>query len=325
MGKRYYTTLNVLNESATAEDLRKAYRKLALEFHPDKNKSPGAEEKFKEISEAYEVLSDPEKREIYDKYGEEGTSRGNVNSNRPWCEYRNSKETFWEPSGEDVFSKFGVFNFFGPNNYTNPQRYNRESVDDFSEYGPSSKKQKRLVQDPPLEKDLYVSLEELMHGCTKKMKISRRIFGADGSVTTEHTILAVNVKPGYQEGTLITFEKEGDKKPGVIPADVVFTIRDKPHPKFSRDSKNNLIYTAKISLRDALTGGIVDVPTLEGQTISMKLNETVQPNCVKLISGEGLPLPKLSPNKRGNLLVKFDIIFPKVLSVAQRDVLLSVL
>ena len=75
MGKDYYKILNV-SRDANAEEIKKAYRKLALKYHPDKNKSPGAEDKFKEVAEAYEALSDPQKREIYDRYGEEGLKAG---------------------------------------------------------------------------------------------------------------------------------------------------------------------------------------------------------------------------------------------------------
>lgn len=77
MGKDYYKTLGIVKGAASDEDIKKAYRKLALKFHPDKNKTPGSEEKFKEIAEAYEVLSDKKKREIYDRYGEEGLKGGN--------------------------------------------------------------------------------------------------------------------------------------------------------------------------------------------------------------------------------------------------------
>lgn len=83
MGKDYYKTLGI-PKGSTDEDIKKAYRKLALKFHPDKNKSPGAEEKFKEVAEAYEVLSDKKKRELYDKYGEDGL-KGSMNETKVFC------------------------------------------------------------------------------------------------------------------------------------------------------------------------------------------------------------------------------------------------
>ena len=340
MGKDYYKILNV-PKSATAEECKKAYRKLALKFHPDKNKSLGAEEKFKEISEAYEVLSDPEKREIYDKYGEEGM-KGSPAPNADGPNFGpgfhrtyvytsgDPRDTFTRAFGdEDIFADLigglGGFSFFGQGNQKDgPTRSRKDDM--FNHFGggmPSTKKQKTM-KDPPLQKDLFVSLEDLMNGCTKKMKISRKIFSADGSSSAEDKILPVMVKPGWKAGTKVTFAKEGDQKPGVIPADVVFTIRDKPHPKFSRDSKNNLVHSVKISLRDALTGSSVDVPTLEGQTVSLRLDEIVQPDSVRCIPGKGLPLPK-NPDKRGDLLIKFEIQCPTTLTDAEKDVLRDIL
>ena len=339
MGKDYYKILNV-PKSATPEECKKAYRKLALKYHPDKNKSPGAEEKFKEISEAYEVLSDPKKKEIYDNYGEEGLkgrpapeeNHGNAHFGPGFQRtyvYTSGdpRETFAKTfGGEDIFADliggFGGFNFFGQDG---PGERHTGNVfgQQFGEKRPSFKRQK-VNQDPPLEKDLNVSLEDLMTGCTKRMKISKRIFQADGGYRTEEKILDVPVKAGWKSGTKITFEKEGDKKPGVVPANVVFTVKDKPHAKFTRDNKNNLIHTAKISLRDALTGGSVKVPTLNGEDLSLKLDEVVQPDSVRRIHGEGLPLPK-NPGKRADLHVKFDIQYPKNLSHAQMEVLRDIL
>lgn len=105
-------------------------------------------------------------------------------------------------------------------------------------------------QDPPVVHDLRVTLEEVLSGCTKRMKISRKRLNPDGrSVKTEDKILEVQIKKGWKEGTKITFPKEGDESPTNIPADVVFVLKDKPHPVFKRDG-SDIIYPAKISLRD---------------------------------------------------------------------------
>lgn len=134
----------------------------------------------------------------------------------------------------------------------------------------------------------------------------------------------MNVKPGWKAGTKITFPKEGDRKPGIVPADVVFIVKDKPHAKFARDSNNNIIYAADISLRDALTGGLTEVPTIDGRKIKMRLSGIVNPDSSQRIQGEGLPLPK-NPSKRGDLIVKYNIRFPDQLSSVQRDILLDTL
>lgn len=105
-------------------------------------------------------------------------------------------------------------------------------------------------QDPPVIHDLQVTLEEVLSGCTKKMKISRKRLNPDGrTVRAEDKILEVQIKKGWKEGTKITFPKEGDETPRNIPADVVFVLKDKPHPVFKRDG-SDIVYTAKVSLRD---------------------------------------------------------------------------
>lgn len=105
-------------------------------------------------------------------------------------------------------------------------------------------------QDPPVTHDLRVSLEEVLTGCTKKMKISRKRLNPDGRTTrSEDKILTVEVKKGWKEGTKITFPKEGDETPTNIPADVVFVVKDKPHPVYRRDG-SDIIYPAKITLKE---------------------------------------------------------------------------
>lgn len=104
-------------------------------------------------------------------------------------------------------------------------------------------------QDAPIQHDLQVALEDILNGCTKKMKISRKIVDANGQMTKEDKVLTIDVKPGWKAGTKVTFPKEGDRLPGSVPADVVFVIRDKPHPFFKRDG-SEIIHTVKLPLRD---------------------------------------------------------------------------
>ena len=108
---------------------------------------------------------------------------------------------------------------------------------------------KEKPQDPPIEHDLYVSLEDINRGVTKRMKISRRVVSNDNSVRKEEKVLTINVKPGWKSGTKITFQREGDQAPNKIPADIVFIIRDKPHPHFKREG-SDLKYTCQISLKE---------------------------------------------------------------------------
>lgn len=109
-------------------------------------------------------------------------------------------------------------------------------------------KKETKTQDPPIEHDLYVTLEEINKGCVKKMKISRRILQADGAPKKEDKLVNIAIKPGWKSGTRVTFQKEGDQTQGKIPADIVFTIRDKPHALYKREG-SDVRYTARLTLK----------------------------------------------------------------------------
>ena len=186
------------------------------------------------------------------------------------------------------------------------------------------RKRPNQSQDPPIEYDLYVALEEISKGCTKKMKINRSAVGPNGMPTKEEKVLSITVKPGWKAGTKITFPREGDQLPGKTPADVIFIIRDKPHPTFKRDG-SDIKYTAKISLKQALCGAQIQVPTLTGETVPLDTTrEVIKPNTVKRLQGRGLPYPT-EPSRRGDLLVNFDIKFPEQISQSAKDILMDLL
>lgn len=351
MGKDYYKILGI-QKGASEEEIKKAYRKMALKYHPDKNKSTGAEEKFKEIAEAYEVLSDKKKRDIFDQYGEEGLSGGmgagmgsTGNTNFNYTFHGDPKATFAQ-----FFGTSNPFeNFFNMPGMPGNQGFFSDGMDGMDKEDPfagvgglgsglgggfghgrtpfrsqsfnvgsnSAGGRKDKQQDPPVEHDLYVSLDDICKGVTKRMKISRRVVANDGTARKEEKVLTINVKPGWKSGTKITFQREGDQAPNKIPADIVFIIRDKPHPHFKRDG-SDLRHVCRVTLREALCGVLVDIPTLTNEKIPINLSEIVKPSTVKRIPGYGLPLPK-EPTKRGDILVSFDIQFPDKLSQKTKD------
>lgn len=342
MGKDYYKVLGI-PRTATDEEIKKAYRKNALKFHPDKNKNPGASEKFKEIAEAYEVLSDKKKRGVFDQYGEDGLkgragSNGTTGNSFNYTFSGDPRATFQQFFGtSNPFESF--FNMGRPNSSGTFFDQEDDFEDPFINFGlgrPSGsspfrshsfttagmnrpKTQQR--QDPPIEHDLYVTLEDIAKGCTKKMKITRHVTNPDNqSVRREDKVLTINIKPGWKSGTRITFQREGDHLPGKIPADIVFVIRDKPHPQYKRESAD-LRFTAKISLRDALCGTIVEVPTLYGDKIPIDLSkEIIRPTTTRRIIGKGIPYPK-DTSKKGDIIVVFDIKFPDYLSPNAKEIL----
>ncbi len=283
MGKDYYKILGI-SKDAKEDEIKKAYRKMALKYHPDKNKSPGAEEKFKEIAEAYDVLSDPKKREIYDVHGEEGLkgggSPGGGSTSGGTFHYNfhgDPHETFRMFFGDEnpfgnMFSGFGGPGMgmghpgmghpgMGPPGMGGSRNTNMffssggdpMDIDDDPFGGFGSRNMGgmgRKRQDPPVVHDLQVTLEDIYKGTTKKMKITRKVTNPDHRTTrVEEKVLTVDIKPGWKAGTKITFPKEGDQLPNNIPADVVFVIKDKPNPTFKRDG-SNIVYKAKIGLRE---------------------------------------------------------------------------
>lgn len=355
MGRDYYKILG-LTKSASEDELKKAYRKLALKYHPDKNKEPGAEEKFKEVAEAYEILSDPKKKEIYDKYGEEGLKAGagggQGGSSGPggaggpggytyaWSGdpnetfkmfFGNSNpfSMFFDMNGDEDDEEGGPGGFggfpgsrFGGFGGGGPSGFNIGSSGVHMGSGLQNNKKKQ--QDPPIYHDLLVSLEDIATGTTKKMKISRKVLNPDGRTThLEDKVLTIDVKQGWKAGTKITFPREGDQSPNTIPADIVFVIKDKPHPHFKRDG-SDLIHAVKISLRDALCGTVIQVPTLDGRKKQIQIQDVINPDTEKRIQNEGLPYPKQT-TKKGDIVVKFDIKFPESLTKAQKDKLAEIL
>ncbi|XP_044756179.1 dnaJ protein homolog 1-like [Coccinella septempunctata] len=319
MGKDYYSILGI-SKNASDDEIKKAYRKLALQYHPDKNKSPKAEDKFKEVAEAYEVLSDKKKRDIYDNYGEDGLKGGagpHGNTGFTYTFHGDPRATFAQFFGNtnpfqsffgyddafdsDINESTFIFGFPGSQNHVGPHR-------------------DMMSQDPPVEHEIYLTLEEVFHGCVKKMKIQKKVLLPSGKLAREEKMLEINVQPGWKAGTKITFPKEGDQGVNKIPADIVFIIRDKTHGTFKREG-SDLRYTAKISLKQALCGCIVNVPLISGGQEALNYKgDIIKPQTVRRIAGKGLPFPK-EPSRRGDLIVTFDIRFPDVISTTVRKYL----
>lgn len=369
MGKDYYQILGV-SRSATEDEIKKAYRKKALKYHPDKNQSPDAESIFKDIAEAYEVLSDPQKKATYDKFGEEGLkgqplsggfggfSSGNVDPHEIF-------RTFF--GGQDPFSSGGpTFSFFSGSSGRNSKTKsgpifmtsngpfaagNSEGMEDmefesFSGVGNGfggnlfnglgggggfQTSQKRR-KDPPIERHLNLTLEELYDGCVKNLKITRQVINPDGTRVPQDKIITINIKPGWKEGTKITFPEEGDQAHGRIPADIIFIIKQKPHPYYHREG-GNLRLTIDVSLRDALCGNVqnasgfvnqLHIPTINGEVIPYNTRDIIHPKTEIRLPGKGMPISK-SPGQYGDLIVDFNIIFPTNLATTNRQQLLNVL
>lgn len=309
MGVDYYNILKV-SRNATEEDLKKSYKRLAMKWHPDKNavNTKEAEAKFKQISEAYDVLSDPQKRQIYDLYGEEGLKSGlypppNVQE-RDLGGGRGFR--FSPRDAKDIFEEF-----FG--------RFDLGKGKSTGGNGNGGK----LKKAEAMESKLPCSLEELYKGSRRKMKISRIVLDDSGKPCTVEEILSIHIKPGWKKGTKITFPEKGNHEPGAAPGDLIFVVDEKPHRVFKRDG-NDLIISQRISLLDALTGKSLTITTLDGRDIPITLSDVIKPGHEVVIENEGMPISK-EPGKNGNLRIKFDIKFPSRLTAEQKSDLRGVL
>ncbi|XP_011404761.1 PREDICTED: dnaJ homolog subfamily B member 4-like [Amphimedon queenslandica] len=351
MGKDYYNVLGV-QRGASEDDIKKAYRKMALKYHPDKNQSPDAESKFKDIAEAYEILSDPEKKKIYDQFGEEGLKgrgpagggfsgfSGNVDPHEIFRSFFGGQDPFGGSAGGNTFffssgnpkGGSGGRIFMTPNG---PQVDGGMEDMEFESFGGGNPFglfggmgggkgfQNSKRKDPPIERLLNLTLEELYRGCVKNLKITKQVINPDGTRSSQDKIITITVKPGWKEGTKITFAEEGDQSHGRIPADIIFIVKLKPHDLFRRDG-NNLRYTANISLRDALCSTSIHVPTISGDMVSRDVREIIDPRTEVRLAGYGMPLSK-SPGRYGDLIVDFNIIFPTSLPHASRELILNAL
>ncbi|KAI3386753.1 hypothetical protein SNEBB_004755 [Seison nebaliae] len=308
----YYDTLQV-NRDASDAELKRAYRKLALQWHPMKHEdSDESKSKFYEICEAYEILINALTRGTYDQYGEEGLRNGVPIGDQDW-----SKGYIYHGDWKKTFA-----NFFGTDN-PYAEYFARAETDKTLAFGGINGMGRRR-QPPPLERYLYLTLEEVYLGCIKKMKILRNVMNDDGHTSrTREKILTIEVKRGWLPNTKVVFPKDGDQEPNIIPADVVFLIRDKPHDLFHREGVN-LIYPRTVTLLEALTGLMVSIPTLDGRRLDIRMTDIIHPNYSKKIPNEGMPYVD-ETEKRGDLIITFEIEYPKKLSLKKRSLVPMIL
>lgn len=346
---RYYEILGV-NKNASQDDVKKAYRKAAIKNHPDKGGDP---EKFKELAQAYEVLSDPEKREVYDQYGEDALKDGMGGGG----------------GGHDPFDIFQ--SFFGSSPFG----------------GGGSSRGRRQRKGEDVIHPLKVSLEDLYNGISKKLSLSRNVIcrkcsgkgsksgasmtcsGCRGSgmkvsirqlgpgmiqqmqhvcneckgtgekinekdrcsnckgekVVPEKKVLDVIVEKGMQNGKKISFPGEADEAPDTVTGDIVFVLQLKEHTKFKRKG-DDLFYEHSLSLTEALCGFQFVLNHLDGRQLLIKSNpgEVIKPDQYKAIEDEGMPIYQ-RPFMKGKLYIHFTIDFPDSLARDQCKALEAVL
>ncbi len=354
MAKRdYYEVLGV-EKTASAEEIKKAYRKKAIQYHPDKN--PGdkeAEEKFKEAAEAYDVLSDPQKRQRYDQFGHAGVGGAA------------SGGGFGGMSMDDIFSQFG--DIFG----------GHFGFGGFGGFGGGSRG-RRVNRGSDLRVKVKLTLKDIASGVEKKIKVKKYVAcshchgtGADGDsgtktcdtckgsgvvtrvantilgqmqtqttcptcggegkvivkkcphcggegIVRDEEVITINIPAGVAEGMQLSMNGKGNAaRHGGINGDLLILIEEEPHPELLRDD-NDLIYNLLLSFPQAALGGTVEVPTVDGKA-KVKIDPGTQPGKVLRLRNKGLP--SVNGYGTGDLLVNVSIYVPETLSSSEKDML----
>ncbi|KAI3977987.1 hypothetical protein MKX01_032364 [Papaver californicum] len=342
MGVDYYNMLKV-SRNASDENLKKAYRRLAMRWHPDKNPNnkKEAESKFKQISQAYDVLSDPQKRQIYDLYGADALLSGDIpdsynSTPPPPPPPSSSSNRYYHHSQQQHHPTANATPPPPPppasssSNRQNSTYQPRDPDEIYNEFfggsdgGAKNNNTKTSKKAPVLENKLPCKLEDLYLGAKRKVKISKSVLDESGKPVTKEEVLTIDITPGWKKGTKITFPEKGHQASrGVAPGDLTFVIDERPHALYKRDG-NDLLVNQRISLVEALTGKTLSFTSLDGRNLQYQVTDIVKPGYEMVIPNEGMPISR-EPGKKGNLRVKFDVKFPAILTPEQKSSLKRVL
>ena len=322
--KDYYEILE-LNKNCSQEDISESYRRLSLKYHPKVTKPENAavfEYHFQKLAEAYEVLSDPNKKEIFDIYGKEGLKNGILGKNGKKKDgYR------FIGNGHEIFEKF-----MGTSNPYTLIRENEKKtketiiIDAANANQEADKNEKIEKKDKDINIDLECTLEELYNGCVKSIKYTKKKICEDLRTTEDlEATIEVEIMKGYDKNTVLPFKEMGNDYPGEKSSDLLIHIKEKKHPYFKRVNKNDLIYMHEITLAQALNGDPVRLTTLDNRKIAVSIDEIISPSTVKKVPGEGMPIYQKEifvrdlTIKKGDLYIKFHIIFPEYIDPVKKQ------
>ncbi|VDD95781.1 unnamed protein product [Enterobius vermicularis] len=331
---KFYDILGV-KPSASESELKKAYRKLALKYHPDKNPNEG--EKFKAISQAYEVLSDPKKREIYDQGGEEALSGAGGGGG-----FHNPMDIFDMFFGGTFRSGKKVRDMIHQLPVTLEQLYRgatkklkvtRNIVCPSCE-GVGGKKGSVLSCPMCDGHGVRVQVTQILPGMVQQTQSTCRNCNGKGEVIPEkdrckdcngqkkkrdETLLEVHIDKGMKDGQKITFSGMGDQEVGIPAGNIVIILDEQQHPTFVRKD-NNLVTQVELKLAEALCGCTKYIKTLDDRYLVFVIlpGEVIKHKEMRVIPSEGMPLYK-SPFDRGDLLIQFSVQFPKHISKKHFD------
>jgi DnaJ-class molecular chaperone len=314
MGRDFYSILGVARD-ADAATLKRAYRALAMKWHPDKN--PGNQEeaqvRFQEIAEAYETLSNPEKRAVFDRYGEEGLRPGGgASGSYSFTRAEDLFRQFFRGFGGSHFSAFfgngfddGFDGDFG--NGVHVVHMRPGGVFTSFRHGPSPPRQLE-----PREIKVSCPLEQLFRGTSKDLRVPRVLDGVQDEI-----VLHVDIEAGAANGARYTFPRQGNAPPGCLPQDIIFVVNELRHPRFVRRD-DDLVATVRIALRECLCGVNRALVGIDGAQIPIVYNRVVKPSTEIVMPGLGMTR---RTGGRGTLTVKFDIVWPDEIEDEMKEVI----
>jgi len=287
----YYDVLGI-QKQASPDEIKKAYRKLAMKYHPDRNKDDAqAEEKFKQVSEAYAVLSDKEKRKKYDQFGAEGFKQ------------RYSQDDIFRGFDlNEILRNFGV----GGSRSSFGGGFSGGG-DPFAEFFGGRPQRPQKGQD--MVSDITITFEEAARGGEKRFSVQR-----PGG--TEDT--SVKIPAGIEEGKKLRLAGKGFAGPNGGPAgDLYFKVRIQPHPLFKREGAD-VVIEQSVKLSEALLGTVIEVPSLEGPK-QVKVPAGTQPHSKLRL--QGLGFPTIKTGQKGDQIVRINVTYPKTLTADQEKMI----
>ena len=356
MAKRDYYEVLEVSKSASAEEIKKSYRKKAIQFHPDKNQGDkAAEEKFKEAAEAYEVLSNPEKRQRYDQFGHAG-----VGSSGGFSGGGMSMDDIFSMFGDvfgDAFGGFGGFGGFGNSRGRSTRRVNRGSdlrvkvtltLKEISTGVEKKIKVKKYVACPHCkgsgaQDGSSYNTCNTCHGSGHVTRIANTLLGqmqttstcpscqGEGQMITskcvhctgegvvrEEEVISIRIPAGVGEGMQLNVSGKGNTgRRGGVNGDLQVIIHEEDHPELIRDN-NNLVYNLFLSFPQMTLGTTAEIPTVDGK-VKVKIDAGTQPEKVLRLRGKGLP--DVNGYGKGDLLVKVHVWIPQKLTSEERKIM----
>ncbi|XP_034044032.1 dnaJ homolog subfamily A member 1 [Thalassophryne amazonica] len=326
----FYDTLGV-KPDVTPDELKRAYRKLALKYHPDKNPTEG--EKFKQISQAYEVLSDAKKRELYDRGGEKAIKEGGSGGGGSFASPMDIFDLFFggggrrhrERKGKNVVHSITVTLEDLYKGATRKLALQKNVVCERCEGRGSRKGAAQMcmscrgtgmqVRVHQLIPGMVEQLSTVCHSCQgqgQRISHKDRCKACAGrKILRQKKILEVHIDKGMKDGQKIVFHGEGDQEPGLEPGDIIIVLDEREHPCFTRKGAD-LIMNMELQLVEALCGFQKPVETLDNRTLLVTSHpgDLIKPEDTKCVLNEGMPVYR-RPFEKGRLIIHFSVLFPQ--------------